>query len=484
MDSNAFERQLARILQEAAGPSRSTDVLAVVQASTIPRRSLLAAVFGTGKLLVAGSVVALFGGILLVGLLGQSRARDDHHPGASPVTTPIPSWPSTLQTEPVAPGIVKVIGDGTGHRLVEPTSVVTAERGFDEVAVGPGGEIWLHAPDGTLFRLGQEGQLHTSSSWLLEFDVNGSLYTALGGDDAVVRVPSDAAPGTDPDLVEVKLNHPAVLGLHDSGSFYPSAGAMLAIPRAPELVASLQELLNTSDFFGRAGDVDALSLLDDPTAGEVCGLTVTTDGTLWASVCSGAYVGYDFGPGGLARWDGETWLPVEPIGAFDDDAWITDVTFLEADTEGGLWAFASSTSRTELAGLAHSGGINQVPVRDPSNLVLLRLQDGRWSAHPWDAVAWPRAALGNGWFHGQVDGPGRLWLGAGHTANTGGGNDVLISYDGDIAVRHDEVGTFRDQALHPDGSLWVVGPEGLFVIDPEIAHPAGAAPDVGTNQGG
>jgi len=75
-------------------------------------------------------------------------------------------------------------------------------------------------------------------------------------------------------------------------------------------------------------------------------------------------------------------------------------------------------------------------------------------------------------------------FGAGRTANTGGGNDVLISYDGDTAVRHDEVCIVRDRPLHPDGSLWVLGPAGLFVIGTEVAHSAGAAPDGGTNQGG
>lgn len=73
---------------------------------------------------------------------------------------------------------------------------------------------------------------------------------------------------------------------------------MLENPRSQELVASLQELLDTSDFCGRASDVDALSLAET-TNREACGLTLTADDTPWASVCSGAWIDYASGPDGI-----------------------------------------------------------------------------------------------------------------------------------------------------------------------------------------
>jgi hypothetical protein len=231
-------------------------------------------------------------------------------------------------------------------------------------------------------------------------------------------------------------------------------------------------------------DLDALPQTNEINRGEVCALTVTADGSPWAGVCSGAWIGYGFGPGGLARWDGVTWQPVDPDDALDEADWLTDISFVDADAEGGLWALASVTDRRELDPATRGDRLTRLPSASQSSQVLLRLEDGQWSAHPWETVAWSGAEFGNGHLHGLVDQPGRLWFGAGYEANAGRGNDILISFDGEQAARHPDVGTVRDQALHPDGSLWVVGPDGIFVIDPDVAHPEGMPRDASTEGGG
>ena len=83
MDSmNAFERQLAGAMEHRAGPLKPVDDQAIFEsigATTQPSRWSFGSVFGATKFVVAAAIVALFGGLLLAGVLTQ---RTDEAPAA------------------------------------------------------------------------------------------------------------------------------------------------------------------------------------------------------------------------------------------------------------------------------------------------------------------------------------------------------------------------------------------------------------------
>ena len=113
--------------------------------------------FSATKFVVAGAIVALFGGFLLAGVLTQ-RPSDEMTPGvevASPEASASASPSSTigLVTEEVKHGVYRVLDDGAGHDLTS-TAASDAPR---EIAVGNDGSVWLHVgteSEGRLFRLG------------------------------------------------------------------------------------------------------------------------------------------------------------------------------------------------------------------------------------------------------------------------------------------------------------------------------------------
>jgi hypothetical protein len=72
-DMNAFERLVADEVQAEAGPSRPTDVAAVIRSAVAKSpKWRFRSMFSATKMLAATAVVALFGGLLVVGQLTQS----------------------------------------------------------------------------------------------------------------------------------------------------------------------------------------------------------------------------------------------------------------------------------------------------------------------------------------------------------------------------------------------------------------------------
>lgn len=93
-DMNAFERQVADEVVRASAPPSPVDVAAVFAAATSRRpRWNLPWLFGATRFVAAGIVVALFGGLLLAGILATPRA-DELAPAA---VTPSPSASSTAE---------------------------------------------------------------------------------------------------------------------------------------------------------------------------------------------------------------------------------------------------------------------------------------------------------------------------------------------------------------------------------------------------
>ncbi len=117
-DMNTFEQQLASGLDQLAGPRRSVDAIAISRGviSQSPKWRFQS-MFSAAKFVVAGAVVALFGGFLLAGVLTQPSEEQARVVGASPSATS--DLLSTLVTEEVEPGVYRVLSDDVGHDLLD-----------------------------------------------------------------------------------------------------------------------------------------------------------------------------------------------------------------------------------------------------------------------------------------------------------------------------------------------------------------------------
>ena len=140
-DMNPFERQVVGQIHTFVGPSRPVDDAAIFTAITTTQspKWRFQSMFSATKFVVAGAIVALFGGFLLSGVLTQ-QPSDDRLPavGASASATaqaeatdaatsePEPTTEAVadsttpdllpgvdLVTEEVEPGVYRVLGDGS-----------------------------------------------------------------------------------------------------------------------------------------------------------------------------------------------------------------------------------------------------------------------------------------------------------------------------------------------------------------------------------
>ena len=175
-DMNAFERQLARDAVRDVGPIRPVDDLAIFNtiAATQSPKWRFQSMFSATKFVVAGAIVALFGGFLLSGVLTQPSDEQLPAVGASASAQAEPSGAATaepeskpdtttatsdllpgvdLVTEEVEPGVYRVLSDGVRDLRWKPwgwpgtgRNAYSAVRGA--IAVGPSGEVWsFTAPD-------------------------------------------------------------------------------------------------------------------------------------------------------------------------------------------------------------------------------------------------------------------------------------------------------------------------------------------------
>jgi hypothetical protein len=115
-DMTALERLIADVAAEAAGPPRPVDAMAMVRAATTRSpKWRFQPMFSATKFVVAGVIVALFGGFLLSGVLSEPTLG----PGAATALTHV------------------VAQDGNGDFRTITEAVETAEDG-DTILVGPG----------------------------------------------------------------------------------------------------------------------------------------------------------------------------------------------------------------------------------------------------------------------------------------------------------------------------------------------------------
>ncbi len=468
-DMSAFERQLAARLRHMAGPEPFVDVTAsVLAATTTVPKTRLVAMFSATRFVVAGVIVALFGGFLLAGVWSQSS--DQPVPA---VASPDASLRATdellarLETEEVAPGVLKIAADGTGQEMASIEGIIVSDDGTvwtwtagsvrelgrqghrgsiaGDLALGPDGTLWATGKDSCADVLPPISSFD-GQSWTLRSE---GLEAPVSGPDP--RWPPDYLPSlaVGPDGVAWAVGascgdiaHVSLLRLGPAGwSMYSIGDGLPAWPCGPD-------------------------------CGETWSIEITPDGTVWLGIPEG----------GLLRFDGATWEVVRPLGGEEDHG----VIGLASNRDGILWAEIRSDD--ELG---------------EEERHLARFDGGAWKAFPY--------VLAADTFGSTIEavGPdGTVWLTDAYSAQDRGranidldlsdvrGLTLPVSFDGVRWRRYPEVladwasdplngfvvsdkkessfGTY-DIELGPDATAWVTVSaarflehrRGLYVITPE-----------------
>ena len=141
-DMNAFERQVAGEVIRAAGPARPVDaaaVFAAIPAATRSPKWRFQSLFSATKFVVAGAILALFGGFLLSGVMTQPS---DQQPPAVGVPT-AGSPEGRVEATPTASATVTAFTGSWGvddTRYTEPVTTTLAGNGERSVS------SWSHVP--------------------------------------------------------------------------------------------------------------------------------------------------------------------------------------------------------------------------------------------------------------------------------------------------------------------------------------------------
>ena len=433
--------------------------------------------FDATKLLVAAAIVALFGGFLLAGVVTQPTDRPvpaAPSPEASPRATDVVL--ARLETEEVAPGVLKVAADGTGQEMSSIEGIIVSDDGTvwtwtpgsvrelgqqghrgsiaGDLALGPGGTLWAAGKDSCADVLPPissfDGQSWTLRSEGLEAPVSGPdprwppdyiPSLAVGGDGVAWAVGENCG----------DIGYTSLLRLGPEGwTIYSIGDGLPAWPCGPD-------------------------------CGGQWSIETTPDGTVWLGVPQG----------GLARFDGSGWNVVRPLGGDEDHGVIS----LASNGDGVLWAEIQTDDT-----------VPWYESRLGKERLLARFDGQVWEVFPYLPASdtddlGPRSI--------QAVGPdGAVWLTDAYSAQDRGraiidldlsdvrGLSLPVSFDGERWSRYPEVladwasdplngfvvsdkkeSSFDtyDIALGPDATAWVtvsaarfdVQRRGLYVITPE-----------------
>jgi|GEM_PF-5856006 len=508
-DMNSFERRLADELEHVAGPRRPVDARAIRLAATttgserpwsVITRRVRGSVstppsragFSMSSALVyltAAAILALFGGLLLAGLLTAPNGEDVGPAAAtaSPVPASIATLPTGAATEAIAPGIVRLLDDGAGNGHRQWIGDELIELG--DIHVGTDGSAWVlmtaRGNEWYLWQIGVPGWHETTfdgfpgGSWwgtpLLTSTSDGRLWAAgshLASFDGQSWSRYDPrGPSNDPND---DSKYPRAITVSPDGTLWvawffhigrldPDGWAIYGPydpPNAP---------CNFADFTRR--------------------IVALSDGSLVAG-----------GPGCLARFDGDAWheleSPVIAASAMSDE--------IRVGGDGVLWAH-----------------INTAEYPEPSDDYLARLDGDGWSVFPVSDGAARSRTVGSstvepGW---KIDGEGVVWLLSDRVADdadpderrlwsfdgtewtlrardiewftidrqgtvwtsVGSGTSYL---DGDTWRRYPRVRDVYALDVAGDGTVWALGEEhSIYVIDPDAPTVDGASSHLTVSSG-
>ena len=212
-DMKVFERQIADESLRIVGPSRPVNEAAIFTAITATQspKWRFQTMFSATKFVVAGAIVALFGGFLLAGMLTQpnevpapaaSTATASPSAEASAYRTTPPDATTRsdllpgvdLVTEEVERGVLRLVNDGHRDLTVMLTPVPgpgrnpeDARRAATNLVAGLDGSVWVFGPDES-YRVGQRATYPATEDspsfpWQkAEVDPGGRLWTLVGSD--------------------------------------------------------------------------------------------------------------------------------------------------------------------------------------------------------------------------------------------------------------------------------------------------------------
>ena len=390
--------------------------------------------FSATKFLVAGAIVALFGGFLLSGVLTQQPSDEPPPPAAasasaSPLADQTWTPPPELAMVGIAPGVTKAAVPGVSS--LESwwlDTEASPQQDLDNFNAGDGfdftfdrdGDMWLLSPAG-LLRVGDDTAYPSPGQMSYYLDLSsapdGALWVLANDTVASFRDGAWAAAPPFP------------------GDTEDGPGALEVLPDGTVWARSTTTLARLD------GDAwTAYRITDDqgpvPDAGWVFpgDLAWTPDGSLWVTT-NGAR---KHGRGDLLRFDGEVFHPVEPPVPVEGL-----IGPLVSGPDGELWAYLEADPPR----LARFDGTDwEVSGRVPriaADICLGRMvsaPDGRlWAI----ARTQPRQHECHGDVLGAYD--GATWTGVGALPE---------SWLTEVAPLH----------VAPDGNLWVESAPGLFLI--------------------
>ena len=187
-DMTAFEQQLAAGFRDLMGPSEPVDdaaIFASASAAASSRRSF-GAVFGATRLALAGAVVALVAGFLMVGLLTQPSDDQGLGIGASPTATASPAASPAAKPSPAVEGSAQRLDDGPFLPAVLPEGTDWGESGS---GIPEGQSRWVRISGGPERLPFMEHALPGPDGPLL-FDIGGGAHPCRSIPDRI-RVPGD-----------------------------------------------------------------------------------------------------------------------------------------------------------------------------------------------------------------------------------------------------------------------------------------------------
>ena len=459
---NAFERQVAGEVVQAVGPLRPVDDLAMfnhVITTTQSPKARFQSMFSATKFVLAGAIVALFGGFLLAGVLTQPS--DDQLPGVGASPSATIDLLSTLVADEVEPGVFRVVSDGNPRHPYER---------LDHITIGSDGAVWVREgrvdgplrSAGDVWRVGDATSLpgapsgdNNREAYRLDTDAEGRLVEAYHGGLSVGRSRDDSA---------VVYDVPA--------DFQPSALAALPDDTVwaswfdMEIDVARLGVLDAEGWTEHATPEGVESIRDLGYAASVSDIVTTPDGDVWVGIQDNW--GGGFGGGALARFDGAEWTEIQPLaGTEDSDIRISDVHDLTVAPDGSLWVLAwlvSDGLSPEIRDLVERGGAPGA---------LFRYDGQAWETYlgldVLPGIDPAEVSILQGPI--AVDRDGRVWASLERITQDEPTQRTLdhhlVMFDGDSTTYLPQVTHVSDLSVDDAGSLWAATEDGLYVITPE-----------------